>query len=102
MNDARPEQDFQRDHPVAVRCMVAGKVQGVFFRASTREKARTLQLTGHARNLADGRVEVLACGAKEKVQVLKEWLRIGPPGASVSGVACETVPYLPLSEFTIA
>ena len=95
------EERQERSHPIAVRCMVAGKVQGVFFRASTREKARTLRLTGHARNLADGRVEVLICGAKDRVQTLQEWLRVGPPGASVSGVACETVPYLPLGEFSI-
>jgi len=47
---------------IARRCLVAGRVQGVFYRASTRARAEALGVTGHARNLPDGRVEVLACG----------------------------------------
>ena len=48
---------------IARRCLVAGRVQGVFFRASTRARAEALGVAGHARNLPDGRVEVLACGS---------------------------------------
>jgi len=64
-------------------------VQGVFFRASTREQAAALGLQGYARNLADGRVEVLACGPREAVEALQDWLWIGPAAAQVSDVRCE-------------
>jgi acylphosphatase len=72
------------------RCLVSGHVQGVFYRASTREHALTLGVTGYARNLRDGRVEVLACGSPEAVAALCRWLSAGPPGARVSDVHCET------------
>jgi len=70
----------------AARFVVSGKVQGVFFRASTREQAERLQLRGHARNLDDGRVEVLAAGSAEAIDVLGRWLHHGPPHARVDGV----------------
>lgn len=70
------------------RCYVSGRVQGVFFRASTREQARQLGVSGYARNLPDGRVEVLACGADVAVQQLCDWLAQGPPAAQVREVAC--------------
>lgn len=71
------------------RCLVSGRVQGVWYRAGTREQARNLGLSGYARNLADGRVEVLACGDPQAVEQLKRWLWEGPPAAQVSGVECE-------------
>ncbi len=73
----------------AIRCIVSGHVQGVFFRASTREVADSLGLTGHAVNLPDGRVEVLATGTMESLEKLKEYIRTGPNGASVTSVTCE-------------
>lgn len=73
------------------RCYVAGRVQGVFFRASTRSRAQALGVTGHARNLPDGRVEVLACGPEASVRALCEWLRQGPPAAEVYAVDVEAV-----------
>jgi acylphosphatase len=76
---------------IARRCLVAGRVQGVFFRASTRARAQSLGVTGHARNLPDGRVEVLACGSPAAVQALCEWLRDGPPAAQVTAVESEDV-----------
>ena len=66
--------------------LVSGRVQGVFFRASTREKAQSLNLSGHAINLPDGSVEVLACGDSNDVKRLSKWLRDGPPMASVRGI----------------
>ncbi|HKL50914.1 MAG TPA: acylphosphatase [Wenzhouxiangellaceae bacterium] len=65
---------------------VSGKVQGVFFRDSTRKKAVSLDLTGYAINLDDGRVEVLACGAEQALAELESWLREGPGSADVSQV----------------
>jgi acylphosphatase len=67
----------------AVRFLVGGKVQGVFFRASVRDRAVALQLRGFARNLADGRVEVLAIGEDDAVEEMAQWLHYGPPQARV-------------------
>ncbi|HEX6927619.1 MAG TPA: acylphosphatase [Gammaproteobacteria bacterium] len=71
------------------RCYVSGKVQGVFFRAATRDRAQSLHVTGHAKNLEDGRVEVLACGEEENVAALIEWLWQGPRLARVDRVDVE-------------
>lgn len=76
---------------VARRCLVAGRVQGVFYRASTRRRAVELGVTGHARNLPDGRVEVLACGELGAVNALCEWLWTGSPAAQVDSVQVEEV-----------
>ena len=74
---------------VGRRCFVSGRVQGVFFRAHTREKALSLGLTGSARNLPDGRVEVLVCGPGQQVASFCVWLWEGPPMARVDSVDCE-------------
>jgi len=87
------------DKRVCFRCLVAGRVQGVFFRAATREQAQRLGLTGYARNLADGRVEVLACGEPDSVGQLREWLHTGPPAAEVTGIACEPIAFQHLNRF---
>lgn len=70
----------------AARFLVAGNVQGVFFRASTREQALRLELHGYARNLRDGRVEVLAAGDPIAIDTLERWLHQGPPMARVDTV----------------
>jgi acylphosphatase len=74
---------------VARRARVHGRVQGVWYRASTAEKARGLGLAGHARNLDDGTVEVLAVGPAEAVDALLAWLWQGPPLARVTRVEVE-------------
>ncbi len=86
---------------ICMRYRVSGRVQGVFFRASTRFEAERLKITGYARNLADGRVEVLACGEVEAVDQLRGWLTRGPPNARVEGVSSEPVPLRELADFTI-
>jgi len=72
-----------------MRCakfLVRGRVQGVFFRASTRTQAQALGLHGYAKNLADGSVEVLACGTEDALNRLQSWLGQGPPAARVDDV----------------
>ncbi|PAU79266.1 acylphosphatase [Halomonas salipaludis] len=76
-----------------VKAMVAGKVQGVWYRRSTQEQALQHGVTGHARNLPDGRVEVLLCGESSAVNAVIEWLWKGPPGARVTHVELEGVEY---------
>ena len=71
---------------VRVRVTIEGRVQGVFFRASTVEEAVRLRLKGWVRNCPDGSVEVLAEGTKENVDALVQWCRQGPPGAHVHAV----------------
>lgn len=73
----------------AARFLVSGRVQGVAFRAYTRVQANALDLRGHARNLSDGRVEVLAVGDAAAIERLAEWLQHGSPLARVDAVVRE-------------
>ncbi len=65
------------------RWLIAGRVQGVFFRESTRRQAEPLGLSGYACNLGDGRVDVLAQGEPASLDALAGWLKSGPPAARV-------------------
>jgi acylphosphatase len=78
---------------------VSGRVQGVFFRQSTRRRALELGLGGHAHNLPDGRVEVLACGPREALRALEDWLWLGPPHAEVAAVEVEYAAFRAQDEF---
>src|SRR5271170_356658 len=71
---------------VARRFRVSGRVQGVFFRQSTRAEAERLAVTGYARNLPDGSVEVEAHGTALAVEELRRWLHSGPKTARVDRV----------------
>lgn len=71
------------------RSFVSGRVQGVFYRATCVRKAESLGLRGYARNLADGRVEVLACGESAAVEGFVKWLWEGSPMSKVTDVATE-------------
>jgi len=70
----------------AARFIASGRVQGVFFRASTRAEAERLGLRGLAKNLPDGDVEVLVAGPSEALEALERWLRRGPPQARVDAL----------------
>ena len=82
------------------RFLVSGLVQGVYFRASTRERALALGLRGYARNLADGRVEVVAGGDAAALAELERWLHEGPPAARVDAVVRDEVEASPHDGFT--
>ena len=77
---------------IARRCLVSGRVQGVNYRDSARRRALAAGITGHARNLPDGRVEVVACGAPQPVQAFIAWLWIGPSTARVNAVIVDELP----------
>jgi acylphosphatase len=74
------------ENEIGFRYVVSGKVQGVFFRASAAREAVRLGVRGHALNLPDGRVEVLAIGTAVAVAGLRRWLGRGPPAARVDQV----------------
>ena len=76
-------------------------MQGVWFRDSTRREAQALGLTGYAINLPDGDVEVLACGAADAIDRLREWLGQGPPLAAVAGVSETEAEFEDLQDFRI-
>ena len=79
----------------AVRIQVFGRVQGVGFRYFTRQRAMALGLRGRASNLADGSVEVLAVGESSDVEQLIQWLRQGPPSATVGRIVVNRLDALP-------
>jgi acylphosphatase len=78
---------------VRVHVYIRGRVQGVFFRASTREVAERLGLTGWVRNLADGGVEAVFEGPEDRVRQAVSWCSKGPPGAYVSDVQEQWLDY---------
>ena len=83
--DSRPSPETAR------RARVRGRVQGVWFRASTAERATALGLTGRAENLPDGSVLVHAAGTPAALDALVEWLRRGPPMARVEAVEVDEI-----------
>lgn len=86
----------------AARFHVSGKVQGVWFRAATREQAARFALCGYVRNLPDGRVEVLAVGEEGAISALERWLWQGPPQARVEEVVRESAEAEVTSGFHVA
>lgn len=71
---------------ISRKCLVGGRVQGVFYRATAARRARELGVAGHAVNLPDGRVEVVAHGEAEAVQTFIEWLWTGSSASKVTSV----------------
>ncbi len=86
---------------ISKHCLVTGKVQGVFFRRYTQQKALSLGLKGWVRNLDSGEVECVVCGETEKVEALCQWLHQGPPAAQVIKVKVKEVPYETFETFSI-
>ena len=84
---------------LCIHCVVSGKVQGVWFRASTKEQADRLAITGFAKNLPDGRVEVFACGERENIAELAAWLKHGPALAEVTETVCDEKPWQAMEGF---
>ncbi len=89
---------------IARQCRVTGRVQGVYYRASTAHRAQQLGVTGEACNMPDGTVAVLACGSEAAIKAFIEWLWVGPSAAHVTQVEVTEIdvpqPWPP--RFTIA
>ncbi len=84
-----------------VRFSVNGKVQCVGFRFHTAQYALKLGVTGYAKNLKNGDVEVLACGGEQDVDALATWLEKGPKTARVDSVTCEEAERVQVKGFEI-
>lgn len=69
-----------------VHLIISGRVQGVYYRATTREKAKGLEIRGWVRNLPTGEVEVVAEGVEKNLKNFIQWCRKGPPGAIVRDI----------------
>lgn len=80
---------------------ISGKVQGVYFRASSQQMAIECGLSGYAHNLADGDVEVLVCGEQDNVDKMLEWLSHGPSTAEVSKMQTKQVSWQEHNHFSI-
>lgn len=85
----------------SLHCFVSGRVQGVYFRAWTRETAQGLGLNGWVRNLPDGRVEALAQGDENTLALFRKRLHQGPEYSRVDSVHCEQEKHEPLAGFRI-
>lgn len=87
-------------NPSCRRFYISGKVQGVWFRASTKEQAIKYKLQGYAKNLADGRVEVVACGQFHELEELEAWLWQGPENSRVDDVDIEAIHFREFEGFS--
>jgi acylphosphatase len=84
-----------------IRITVKGKVQGVFYRQTAKEKAGELEIGGNIKNAPDGDVHIIATGTKEKLREFTNWCRSGPPKAIVDEVYSEEIPLQPFDAFKI-
>ena len=84
-----------------VHLVIKGKVQGVYYRASAKEKANELGIKGWIKNAPGGQVEVMAAGNKEELEKFIGWCRRGPKHAEVSDIIVTTREEQDFSDFTI-
>jgi len=85
----------------SVSITVSGKVQGVFYRQSTKEKASELNITGQVSNLENGNVLIIATGPDQQLQQLIEWCKEGPRRAEVRSVDIQEIPLRIFEKFSI-
>lgn len=86
---------------ITIRIIIQGKVQGVFYRQSAREKAITLGITGTVCNLPDETVEIIATGNNEQLEQFIQWCESGPPRAIVSDIESTPLPLQTFENFSI-
>ena len=84
-----------------ISVIVKGKVQGVFYRQSTKEKARELDITGTVKNLPDGSVEITATATTEQLEKLCAWCRQGPTRAFVTDLIITPLSLQSFNDFSI-
>lgn len=97
-----PEDSQQTQaNTIAWSGLVKGRVQGVFFRAETRQKALQTGIRGWVRNTKEGHVEVLICGQPDAIDNMRRWLAEGPPRARVDSLQLTQCPDPGLTGFEI-
>jgi acylphosphatase len=84
-----------------ISIIVTGKVQGVYYRQSTRQKAAETGITGTVSNLQDGSVYIIATGTKDQLDKLCQWCRQGPAKAAVTGIETKDEPLREFKDFRI-
>lgn len=84
-----------------ISIIITGKVQGVFYRQSTKEKAKELNITGTVKNLDNGNVHIIATGTSEQLEKLIDWCWQGPRRATVTAVVRDACPFQPFDRFRI-
>ena len=85
----------------SISIIIKGKVQGVFYRQSAKEKAMELGITGQIKNLPDGRVYIIATGETDRLNKFAEWCKKGPARAIVSGIETRSEPLKNFDTFSI-
>lgn len=85
----------------SISITVSGKVQGVYYRQSTKEMAISLGITGQVKNLKDGSVFIIATGIREQLNKLVDWCRQGPSKANVKSLVIEELPFQEFGKFSI-
>ena len=86
---------------LTISITVSGKVQGVYYRQSTKEMAASLGITGHIKNLKDESVYIIATGVKEQLDKLVAWCRQGPPKANVTSLIIQELSLQSFDRFSI-
>lgn len=81
--------------------IVSGKVQGVWYRQSAKEKALQLGITGEVSNKSDGTVKIIATGTAEQLTQLTDWCKQGPPKANVTNLDVKELPLQSFKSFTV-
>ena len=84
-----------------VSITVSGRVQGVFYRQSTKELAIALNIKGQVKNTPDDTVEIIATGEAEQIEQFIKWCRSGPPKAQVTNVEVKELPIKSFERFTV-
>jgi acylphosphatase len=84
-----------------IRLIITGRVQGVFYRKSAKEKADALNITGMVKNIAGGEVEIIASGTKEQLDNFIAWCKVGPPKAVVTKIEIEEQPLQLFLDFSV-
>lgn len=86
---------------ICLNVIVSGRVQGVWFRKFTQEKAQAYGVSGWVRNLSDGRVQALLCGDEKNVRQVEAWMSQGPELSTVAELISEPTPLQEYAEFLI-
>jgi acylphosphatase len=84
-----------------VHILIKGKVQRVFFRATAKEKADELSITGWVKNTQDGDVEIAASGSGEQLKQFIDWCKRGPARAEVTGITISSADHMDFQDFKV-